>query len=183
MRIISGVYGGLQLASKLPPNIRPTTDLSRESLFNVLSNLLDFNSLSVLDLFAGTGALGIEAISRGASFVNFVDKSFQSISIIKMNLEKINIELNKYKINKQDVAKFLKNEQQNYDLIFADPPYDVNFFEEIIQHILRNKILRDNGIIVYELSSMQSIIIPNQIEIIKIKELGKSKFYFLKHRK
>lgn len=183
VRIISGVYGGLQLVSKIPPNIRPTTDLSRESLFNVLTNLIEFESIRVLDLFAGTGALGIEAISRGAEFACFVDKSFQSISVIKLNSDKIQIEPNKYKIVKQDVIKFLHNETNKYDLIFADPPYNLFCFEKLVHSIITNKILSEKGIFVYELSSLKTIIIPDEIEIIKTKEFGKSKFYFLKYRK
>lgn len=183
MRIISGIYGGLQLVSKIPPNIRPTTDLSRESLFNVISNLIDFTSIRVLDLFAGTGALGIEAISRGALFVDFVDNSNRSTSVIKMNLEKLKIDRKKYIIHKQDVTKMLKNELVSYDLIFADPPYDVHCFEEVVHNILHNRTLQDDGMIVYELSSTQSVIVPDEIEIIKTKKFGKSKFYFLKYRK
>lgn len=183
MRIISGIYGGLQLVSKIPSNIRPTTDLSRESLFNVISNLIDFESIKVLDLFAGTGALGIESISRGAKFVQFVDKSFQSINVIKTNLDKLQIDKSTYRIAKQDVLKYLNNENERFDLILADPPYDMYCFEEIIDKIIKNNILSDEGIIVYELSSLQNVIIPDEIVIIKIKEFGKTKFYFLKYRK
>lgn len=183
MRIISGTYGGLQLVSKIPKNIRPTTDLSRESLFNVLSNLIDFKDIKVLDLFAGTGALGIESISRGASLVHFVDNSFQSCSIIKLNIEKLKIEKTKIKITKQDVVKFLSNSSDKYDLIFADPPYGTQYFEHIIKNLIELQILEDNGIMVYELSSLQNIIIPAEIEVIKTKSFGKSKFYFIKYSK
>jgi putative methyltransferase len=181
MRIISGIYGGLQLVSKIPRNIRPTTDISRESLFNVITNLIDFEGVRVLDLFAGTGALGIEAISRGAAFVQFVDKSAQSISLIKSNLQKFQINPQNYNIQQKDVLKFLSSEQNKFDLIFADPPYDLNVFSQIADILIQKKVLMDSGIFVYELRASMNIFIPNGLNLIKTKEFGETKFYFLKY--
>lgn len=181
MRIISGRYGGLQLISKIPPNIRPTTDISRESLFNVITNLIDLKGIKVLDLFAGTGALGIEALSRGASFVKFVDWSAQSISLIKSNLEKLKIDSHSYNLQKQDVIKYLNSEQDVFELIFADPPYDLEVFTKISEMVVHKKLLSNCGIFVYELRSTKNPLIPKGFHLIKTKEFGETKFYFLKY--
>ena len=181
MRIISGIYGGLQLVSKIPPNIRPTTDISRESLFNIITNLIDLEGIRVLDLFSGTGAMGIEAMSRGASFVQFVDKSAQSIALIKANLEKLQISPQCYKIHKQDVLKYLNSEQNSFDLIIADPPYDLNIFTQISETIYYKRLLEGNGIFIYELRTSIDLFVPEGFEIIKLRELGQTKFYFFKY--
>lgn len=183
MRIISGKYGGLQLVGKLPSNVRPTTDLSRETIFNILSNIIDFDNTRVLDLFAGTGALGIEALSRGASYVHFVDNSFHSISIIKMNLEKLKIPNNFIKISKQSVEKFLSTCNEEFDLIFADPPYQSNYFNTICNKVLENHILSENGILIFEMPIHLNPIIPQELSLLKIKELGTTKFYLLNYKK
>lgn len=142
MRIISGKYRSRRLNTPLPgagnclkdnlSGFRPTTDRARETLFNVLNNLIDFESVSCLDLFAGTGALGFEAISRGAASCDFVESS----SKCALNIEKSAKELGcteKIKIFKEDAIRFLsESEGRFYDLIFTDPPYDYENYNEII---------------------------------------------------
>lgn len=142
MRIISGKYRSRRLNSSVPgggnclkenlSGFRPTTDRARETLFNVLNNLIDFESVSCLDLFAGTGALGFEAVSRGAAGCDFVESSLKCARNIKKSAEELGC-TDKMKLYKEDVIRFLsENEGRFYDLIFADPPYDYEHYNEII---------------------------------------------------
>ena len=123
MRIISGELGGRRI--KIPRNlpIRPTTDQAKEGIFNIVSNKINLEGLKILDLFSGSGMVGLEFISRGSK-VTFVEKNVQCIKHISSTLNGLNI---KSKIIRQDVFKFLSNCSTNFDIIFADPPYS---FEE-----------------------------------------------------
>jgi len=128
MRIISGIYRGRRLKS--PPKnarVRPTTDRVRETLFNILANRINFTDASALDLFCGTGAFGIEFLSRGSEDVTFVDKS---IRLVEENLALIKSDS---KVVRSDVLRFLKNRERNYDVIFADPPYDYTEYKDLIK--------------------------------------------------
>ena len=122
MRIISGEFGGRRI--KIPRNlpIRPTTDQAKEGIFNIISNKVDLVGLKILDLFSGSGMVGLEFISRGAK-VTFVEKNVQCVKHISSTLNELNITS---KIIKQDVFKFLSNCNSNFDIIFADPPYTIN---------------------------------------------------------
>ncbi|MEZ0390856.1 MAG: 16S rRNA (guanine(966)-N(2))-methyltransferase RsmD [Pseudobdellovibrionaceae bacterium] len=121
MRIISGKYRGHQLVSFSADHIRPTTDRVKESLFNMIQGSVD--GARVLDLFSGTGNLGLEALSRGAASVLFVEKSRKSIQILEKNLAKLKVS-EPYQILQKDVISFLQNYQgEPFDLIFADPPF------------------------------------------------------------
>jgi 16S rRNA (guanine966-N2)-methyltransferase len=122
MRIISGKYKGHPLVAFKADHIRPTTDRVKETLFNKL--MFDLEDVRAVDLFAGTGNLGIEALSRGAREVVFVEKHPKSIQILKQNLEKLKIPAADYKIVNMDVLQYLKTYQgESYDIIFADPPF------------------------------------------------------------
>ena len=149
MRIIAGTYKGRKLYSPRGSWLRPTTDRVKTYIFDKIGFAI--KKSRVLDLFAGSGSLGIEALSRGATHATFVDNSKRSIDIIKNNLSIINNPEN-VDIIYSDVNRFLKSkdeEHDQYDIIFADPPYDLNK-EEIIQSVLRNKLLAINGLFMYE---------------------------------
>lgn len=121
MRIISGRFKGHRLVSFQADHIRPTTDRVKESVFNILQAY--FDGCSVLDLFAGTGNLGIEALSRGAARVESVESNKKSLSILKENLSKLKIQ-DEVKVHSMDVFSFLKKYQgQTFDIIFIDPPF------------------------------------------------------------
>jgi len=146
MRIIAGKYGGRVLNS--PPNydVRPTIDKVKEALFSKIQLKVPFST--VLDLFSGTGALGIEALSRGADKVIFVDKSKESCRITESNLIKLG---EKCEVINMDYALALQSFKKiKFDIIFIDPPYDLNLGEEVIKKIASCDILNDNAIIVYE---------------------------------
>lgn len=150
MRIITGIAKGSRLKAPKGLLTRPTTDRVKESLFNILRNLvLDAN---VLDIFAGTGNLGLEALSRGANHVVFVDNNRESIQIIKENAQHTKL-INQTEIYKMDVFSMLmKLCQQNtqFDLIFCDPPYNKGFVQKVLEIIDGSNILKKDGILVIE---------------------------------
>lgn len=154
MRIIAGKYKSRRIYS-LPHSkslsskkrlskkdaawLRPTTDRAKETLFNVLNNIIDFDSVTCLDLFAGSGALGFEAISRGAKECNFVEVSSKQDLLIKQTAAGLGCGEN-ITIYREDALKFLMlNEGVSYDLIFADPPYDYEHYDELVAHVLMLK--------------------------------------------
>lgn len=148
MRIIRGKYGRRRF--DVPQNItaRPTTDFARENIFNVLDNIVDFEGRTALDLFAGTGAISFEFLSRGCSGVTCVEKSATQYNFIR-HVRDLLKEKNLTMV-KGDVFKFVESTTQKYDLIFADPPYDLPNFAEIPEAILNSKMLHSDTIIVIE---------------------------------
>ena len=153
MRIIGGRNKGKKLKSFDGDAIRPTSDRARESLFNILAPRIlgcDF-----LDLCSGTGAVGIEAISRGANVVTFVDSSKDSAKIAEFNLKSIG---NDTRVVLSDAKKFTLQTAKKYDVIFFDPPYAYPDFEDIMKAVKDRKLLKDDGLFVYEHKSDKSSI-------------------------
>lgn len=152
MRIISGRYRAkkIQLPQKLP--IRPTTDFAKESLFNILSNRVDFEEIEVLDLFAGTGNISFEFASRDCKSIKSVDINFKCIDFINKIANELMFE--NLTSTQANVFSFLKTIKTNYDLIFADPPYDLPEINLIPELIFENKLLNDDGILIIEHSRM-----------------------------
>ena len=148
MRIISGKYGKRRF--DVPSNIkaRPTTDFARENIFNVLSNNIDFEGLKALDLFAGTGAVSFEFASRGCSRVVSVENYPVQFKFIKKVAETLGA--NEIEVIRGDVFKFITSCSEKFDLIFADPPYDMKNFEAIPTMVLDNDILNEGGIFIME---------------------------------
>lgn len=144
MRVITGYARGRRLKTPENYDIRPTTDNVKESLFNIIQ--FDIEGRRVLDLFAGTGQLGIECLSRGAKSAVFVDESREAIAIIKANLKLCGLNGT---VMQTDAISFL-NGGGKYDLIFIDPPYDSNLYEEALETINFVDILSDGGIIICE---------------------------------
>jgi 16S rRNA (guanine966-N2)-methyltransferase len=132
MRIISGRFKGRVLTSFQADHIRPTTDRVKESLFNKWMRNVD--GARVLDLFSGTGSLGLEALSRGAVQVDFVEANLKSIQILKKNIELLKLNANEYSIAKNDVLQFLKKYNgEPYDLILIDPPFTEKMAHDVMQ--------------------------------------------------
>lgn len=148
MRIIRGKYGRRRF--DVPKNIsaRPTTDFARENIFNVLENMIDFDGLSALDLFAGTGAISFEFLSRGADSVTAVEKATTQASFIRSVKDKLNAD--GLHLIKGDAFKFLENPSGKYDLVFADPPYDHPDFDRVLPAILASPMLNPGAIVVME---------------------------------
>ena len=142
MKIISGKYKGRKLDGFDIDGTRPTMDRVKESLFAIIQNYI--SESIVLDLFAGSGNLGIEALSEGAKYAYLVDKNIKCIKTIKKNVNNIGIE--NVKIIHNDYRKVLKDINKKFDLIFLDPPYKTNCIEESIKLIDEYNLLNDNGI-------------------------------------
>lgn len=147
MRIVSGTHRGRII--KPPKNlpVRPTTDIAKESLFNILNNLICFEDLKVLDLFAGTGSISFEFSSRGCKEVTAVEQNFKCVNFIKKTSDQLN--MGGIKVVQANTFSFLKTSLQ-YDLIFADPPYDIGRYEELTNLILNNNILAKEGLLIIE---------------------------------
>lgn len=147
MRVISGKARGTILYTLEGEATRPTLDRVKEALFNILQN--EIRDARVLDLFAGSGALGIEALSRGAKEVIFSDKSVKAIQIIKKNIEKTHFEKQCDIVN-QDYEKIIKNSKEKFDVIFLDPPYEADIATNAVKLIMEYELLQEDGMIVLE---------------------------------
>jgi len=148
MRIISGKFKRRRIS---PPNnisARPTTDFAKEGLFNLLSNRIDIEEMCVLDLFAGTGSISLEFISRECKSLTAVEQSELHCAFIRKVCKELKIE--NLLLFKSDVFKFVEKTRQQYDLIFADPPYDLPKFSEIPDLIFKNNILGEKGLFILE---------------------------------
>lgn len=150
LRVIAGTAKGHHLKTIKGNTTRPTSDRVKESLFNIISAYIP--DATVLDLFAGTGNLGIEALSRGAKFAVFVDKSRECYNIIMENLNHTKL-FDKAKVLTADVTAGListLNEVEKFDVIFLDPPYNKNLIQETLNFVIKSDIIKKNGIIVAE---------------------------------
>lgn len=148
MRIIRGKYGKRRF--EVPKNItaRPTTDFARENIFNVLENMVDFEGKSALDLFAGTGAISWEFVSRGCESVTAVEEASTQANFIRSVKEKLGDSV--LRLVKGDVFRFIERCKDQYDIIFADPPYNHKRFGEICELILKSEMVKPGTIVVME---------------------------------
>lgn len=174
MRIIAGEYGGRRFTGKLPKGVRPTMDAMKESIFNMLMNYIDLGDIQVADFFAGSGALGFEAISRGAVFCRFVEKNPKVAGQIKKAAQVFDIPKDRFAVTQADVVKILSTVDEKYDLIFADPPYHYNLLNQIISNIYENNKLNNNGIIVFEHDVNEKLLLPDEFELLRSKKFGSS---------
>lgn len=206
MRIISGEYKGRVIKTKLPEGVRPTTDRNREYIFNILNNHIDFDEIIALDLFSGSGLLGIESISRGALFCFFNDKNNK---INRYNLEFLNelkVDESKYKTTNYDALTLLNylvkqnnflNENQlseiddnpRINLIFSDPPYSSRMTNKILELLIEatedKSSIHVSSYIVLEYSYIEKIdynneLYKNKIEVLNQKTLGETKIDILR---
>jgi len=149
MRIISGKYKGRRITAPKNLPVRPTTDMSKEALFNILNNRFDFNGLKVLDLFSGTGNICYEFASRGATNLTAVDGDFGCVKFIKQTAGEFDFNIAAVK---SDVIKYLQGSKSVFDIIFADPPYnmDQKQFEEVVTLVFDNELLEQDGMMIIE---------------------------------
>jgi 16S rRNA (guanine(966)-N(2))-methyltransferase RsmD len=149
MRIISGKYGGRRIH---PPNnmphTRPTTDVAKEGLFNILQTRVQLEGASTLDLFGGTGCISYELASRGASQLTIVEKDNQMLEFIKTNIEHLKIE--NAQMVRMDVFQYLNSCTQQYDIIFAGPPYALNTIDDLPRIIVERKLISPEGYFILE---------------------------------
>jgi 16S rRNA (guanine(966)-N(2))-methyltransferase RsmD len=149
MRIISGVLKGRRITAPKKLPVRPTTDMAKEALFNILNNHYYFDAISVLDLFSGTGNISYEFASRGTEQITAVDDNYGCIKFINETAEAFDMSINTIK---SDVFKFLEKSKQKHSVIFADPPYefDIEAFSKIPELVFENKLLEDEGLLIVE---------------------------------
>ena len=149
MRIISGKYKGRRIFPPKGLPVRPTTDMSKEALFNVLNNHFSFEGLKILDLFAGTGNISYEFASRGSTPITSVDGDFGCVKFIKQVATEYDFNI---AATKSDVFKFLERNNATYDIIFADPPYalDQKTFEKVVLLVFEKNTLQEDGMMIIE---------------------------------
>lgn len=149
MRIISGLYKGRKIVAPKNLPVRPTTDMAKEALFNILNNQYYFDDISVLDLFSGTGNISYEFASRGTENITAVDSHFGCIKFINQTAESFEMLIQTIK---SDVFKFLETNKNKYDIIFADPPYDFDkeTFSKIPKLVFENQLMGEEGVLIVE---------------------------------
>ncbi len=149
MRIISGIHGGRRISPPAQmPHTRPTTDIAKEGLFNVLQNNLEIDQLKVLDLFGGTGCISYELASRGAPDITIVEKDNQMYDFIKKTSGEL--ELENFKLVKSDVFRFMDSTAEQYDFIFAGPPYALTNIDDLPLKVFEKKLLKPKGWFILE---------------------------------
>jgi len=176
MRVISGSAKGIQLNSLEGLETRPTLDRVKEALFSSIQ--FQIQDARILDLFSGSGALGIEALSRNAKQAVFCDNSRRAIQIIKDNLERTKLK-DKAIVIQKDYIECLESLDMKFDFIFLDPPYKTDFVENAIEKILSLDLLQKNGTIIIETDRKDNILENKEMELKNIKKYGRVKLMFL----
>lgn len=184
MRVISGTAKGTILYALEGNNTRPTLDRVKEALFNMIQ--IDIQDADVLDLFSGSGALGIEAMSRGAKRVVLCDKSKEAIKVIERNLEKTHLKEKAFVIKNDyiDALNFLKEKFQ-FDFIFLDPPYAGDMIKKSLEEIIKLELLKEDGIVIIETDEEERILkeIKNMnVNVYDLRKYGRVKLMFLNRK-
>jgi 16S rRNA (guanine966-N2)-methyltransferase len=156
MRIVSGSHKGRRITAPKKLPVRPTTDFTKEALFNILSNRFDFDELEVLDLFAGTGNISYEFASRGVPQITCVDAHFGCAKFIHKTAEEFSFPITTVK---SDAYKYLNASNATFDIIYADPPYafQVEQFENLVEKIFQKNSIKSNGILIIEHSKQTDL--------------------------
>ena len=180
MRIISGKYKGRRIFPPKGLPVRPTTDMSKEALFNVLNNHFSFEGLKILDLFSGTGNISFEFASRGSMPITSVDADFGCVKFIKQVAAEYDFNI---AATKSDVFQFLERNKATYDIIFADPPYalDQKIFDKIVLTVFEKNTLLEDGMMVIEHSKYTKL--DHLIHFSFKKSYGGSIFSFFEIKK
>lgn len=177
MRVISGTARGRKLVSPEGNQVRPTLDRVKEAVFNMLA--FSVQDVSVLDLFAGSGGLGVEALSRGAARAVFVDASEASLRVVRENLALTRLE-EKAACVCSDFLTYLSGQRESFDLIFLDPPYAGGYLEPALLKIREKRLLAQNGLVVCELDSAENPDCPEGYVLIRNKKYGKARILLMK---
>lgn len=172
MRVVAGKYRGKVLKEFDITSTRPTTDRVKESIFNLIQ--FDVVDSIVLDLFSGTGALGVEAVSRGAKKVFCVDKNIDAVKLIRENFKGIEGD---YEIQHADYESFLKSTKTKFDIVLLDPPYMTDYGVKAIDFLIANDLLSKDAIIIFETSEDKKVDLIREGFKVKIKKYGKIVVY------
>lgn len=181
MRITSGQCSGIPIMAPKGNATRPTTDKVRQSLFNILrhADYFDgFDSAQVLDSYCGTGALGLEALSNGAEFCYFCDKSKDALKFTQTNVEKCNME-NRARILRHDSTKAFDWGRREFDLVFLDPPYGRNFGQATMENLLASEVLNGGSLIILEHEIKRPDIIPPEFKVVDERDYGQTRMSFV----
>lgn len=182
MRVIAGTAKGTKLNSIDDISTRPTLDRVKEPLFSIIqNNIVESN---VLDLFAGSGALGIESLSRGAKHCTFCDKSYKSIQMLKENIQKVRMQ-EKSTILNVDYKKCLEEQKEKFDIIFIDPPYKMDIAIDSVKRIIELELLAKDGIIIIETDEEErerKELEKIDLELYDVRKYGRVKLLFLRER-
>ncbi|WP_308501681.1 RsmD family RNA methyltransferase [uncultured Alistipes sp.] len=176
MRIVSGKYKGRTINPPRNLRARPTTDFAKENLFNVLTNLVDFEECDVLDLFSGTGSISYEFASRGARSVTSVEINAVHYNFIRQTASQLGID-NLHPV-KANVFLYLKSCTKQFDIIFSDAPYDLEGSEEVIRDVFDRDLLRPDGLLIFEHSKKMDFSHYN--EFWQLRSYGSVQFSFFK---
>jgi len=183
LRIVAGIHKGRALSSPKSNATRPTSDRVREAMFNILSHSIDgfsFSNARVLDLFAGTGALGLEALSRGAKFILFIDDSAAARGLIRSNAETLGA-TGQVKIWRRDAAHLaLLDNIPPFNLVFADPPYNKGLGDKALAGLVAGNWLAEGAVVVLEEAKSAEITIPDQLQTLTTRDYGDTTAYFLR---
>jgi 16S rRNA (guanine(966)-N(2))-methyltransferase RsmD len=177
IRIISGTHKSRVIHAPKNLPVRPTTDFAKESLFNILNNHYEFDEVKVLDLFCGTGNITYEFLSRGCKDIISVDESYACCSFVKKTIE--DLKFPKSKVIKADVFSFLRGNTETYDLIFADPPFNLDKIDQISPLVFEKKLLKENGWLIIEHGPTTDL--SHQANFMKKRKYGNLNFSFFAH--
>lgn len=177
MRIIAGKFKGRTIKFPNSKLVRPTTDKTKESIFNYLVHSINFDGIKVCDIYAGSGSLGLEALSRGADVVHFVEKDFHVSKMLQENISSLKAE-DSCKIYKMDAVRFSKiTDHEKYDLILADPPFFKNDIHLVVKNILEKDFLNEDGLMIVERSVQTKKEDEEAFKIESFKRMGDSLIY------
>ena len=184
MRIVAGIHKGRALATPKSNDIRPTTDRVREAMFNILSHSIEgftFKDARVLDLFAGTGALGLEALSRGAKFIQFIEQDAAARGLIRTNAETLGA-TGQIKIWRRDATNLSKLEGiPPFNLAFLDPPYGKSLGDKALAELVEGGCLAEGAVVVLEELKSAEISVPEELQIITTRDYGDTTARFLRN--
>ncbi len=176
MRIISGTYKGHRINPPTNITARPTTDFAKESLFNVLNNRIDFEEITVLDLFAGTGGISFEFASRGTPSITSIEMNNRHSGFIRKIIKELQFDT--INLIQGDVFKYINNHKTKFDLIFADPPYDLPELDLLPDIIFKKELLKENGFFILEHPSKKDF--RNHPHFAEHRHYGNVNFSFFK---
>ncbi len=178
MRIVSGKHKGIRINAPKNLPVRPTTDMAKEALFNILNNNYYFDEIKVLDLFSGIGSISLEFASRGTDDITSVDKHRACIRFLSKTAEKLNLKL---KTISMDVYQFLEKQTKKYDIIFADPPYNFSQekFESIITIVFKKELLSEKGMLIIEHGKQTNL--SERSNFVRERKYGGNRFSFFEN--
>ncbi|MDP2366277.1 MAG: 16S rRNA (guanine(966)-N(2))-methyltransferase RsmD [Ignavibacteria bacterium] len=187
MRIVAGSLKGRKFKFAVPNGVRPTQDSVRETIFNILDNHFDFQNSIVADICAGTGAFGFEALSRGAEKVYFIEKNRNAVSFIRNTTLDFHLSEDVFKLINHDALKILKRMNDfepgiKFDLAFIDPPYELKLGNSIVNLLLSENLISDDGIIIVESDSFDTIFLPESCNLLTERSFGETKVSFLQKK-